>query len=99
MKLLIAATLGLLTLSVHASESTVSYKDEYCSVQGDIAYDTMRFRQAGGEKTKIQSVVTSEESLTIINMAFERPLTTNKSYAMQSFKEHVLKLCISNIKG
>lgn len=98
MKLLVAATLGLLALSAHASENTVhvNFKQEYCAVQADIAYDTMRFRQNGGDKKIIQSVVSSQESLAIIDMAYERALTTNKRHAMQSFKEHVSKICLSN---
>lgn len=102
MKLLLAVTLSLLTLSVQASEvddKSIAFQNEICKIQAGQAYDTMKFRQYGGEKEEIQAVVSSPEGLTIIDMAYARPLTTNKKHAMQSFKEHVSKLCVSQIKG
>lgn len=102
MKLLMAVTLSVLTLSVHASEideKSIAFQKEICKIQAGQAYDTMKFRQYGGEKEEIQAVVSSPEGLTIIDMAYARPLTTNKKHAMQSFKEHVSKLCTSQIKG
>lgn len=102
MKLLLAVTLSLLTISVQASEvddKSIAFQKEICKIQAGQAYDTMKFRQYGGEKEEIQAVVSSPEGLTIIDMAYARPLTTNKKHAMQAFKEHVSKLCVSQIKG
>lgn len=101
--LLLGATIGLMTTmysdASEVDDKSIAFQKEICKIQAGQAYDTMKFRQYGGEKEEIQAVVSSPEGLTIIDMAYARPLTTNKKHAMQAFKEHVSKLCTSQIKG